>query len=266
MPLSRIKFVFIMEFLKFVKFFLVFGDHFFKYFPKFCSHKRDSTIPNPVFYLVHLEFLSFCSYTYLMTRTAVGLVGPIASGKGEVVKYLKKLGFTVFSLSDRVREEVCVRGLPLSRENLQNIGNELRETYGGHILAERTLEMLGDFEGNIVIDSIRNPSEIEFLKEALGITIIGIDASPEHRLEWYIDRAWKRGEDGTMEKDFVKANSRDLGLGENNFGQQVGRCLAMADVIIQNEDTKKHLLEAVDYYLISELGFSPEGTRRSKEK
>ena len=196
----------------------------------------------------------------------IGLVGPIASGKGEVAKYLRDLGFTVLSLSDRVREEVSARGLPLSRENLQNVGNDLREIFGGHVLAERTLELLGSTDGNVVIDSIRNPSEIEFLRHVLGITVIGIDASPEIRMEWYLDRAWRRGEDGTSDADFVRANNRDLGLGENNFGQQVVRCLEMADVVIQNEDTKKHLLEAVDYYLISELGFSPEGTRRSKEK
>ncbi|HCQ31422.1 TPA: hypothetical protein DIU27_03520 [Candidatus Collierbacteria bacterium] len=201
-----------------------------------------------------------------MKRMVIGLVGPIASGKGEVAKYLRDLGFTVLSLSDRVREEVSARGLPLSRENLQNVGNDLREIFGGHVLAERTLELLGSTDGNVVIDSIRNPSEIEFLRHVLGITVIGIDASPELRMEWYLDRAWRRGEDGTSDADFVRANNRDLGLGENNFGQQVVRCLEMADVVIQNEDTKKHLLEAVDYYLISELGFSPEGTRRSKEK
>ncbi len=201
-----------------------------------------------------------------MTRTVIGLVGPIASGKGEVAKYLRGLGFSVFSLSDRVREEVNARGLPLSRENLQNVGNELRETFGGHVLAERTLALLSGLEGNIVIDSIRNPSEIEFLRQALGITVMGIDASPENRLEWYLDRAWRRGEDGAAEGDFIRANNRDLGLGENNLGQQVGRCLEMADVVIQNEDTKKHLLEDVDYYLISELGFSPEGARRHREK
>lgn len=201
-----------------------------------------------------------------MKRTVIGLVGPIASGKGEVAKYLRGLGFTVLSLSDRVREEVGARGLPLSRENLQNMGNQLREIYGGQVLAERTLELLGSTEGNVVIDSIRNPSEIEFLKTALGLTIIGIDASPEHRREWYLDRAWRRGEDGLTEEDFIRANNRDLGHGENNFGQQVGRCLEMADVVIRNEDTKKHLLEDVEYYLIAEFGFSPEGARRSQEK
>ncbi|KKT39706.1 hypothetical protein A3K29_02320 [Candidatus Collierbacteria bacterium RIFOXYB2_FULL_46_14] len=201
-----------------------------------------------------------------MKRTVIGLVGPIASGKGEVAKYLRGLGFTILSLSDRVREEVDARGLPMSRENLQNVGNDLRETFGGHILAERTLELFGNIEGNIVIDSIRNPSEIEFLKQTLDLTVIGIDASPELRLERYLYRAARRGEDRVSESDFIHSNSRDLGIGESVFGQQVGRCLEMADVVIQNEDTKKHLLEAVDYYLISELSFSPEGARRAKEK
>jgi hypothetical protein len=57
-----------------------------------------------------------------------------------------------------------------------------------------------------------------------------------------------------------------LGQGENNLGQQVGRCLELADIVIENEGSKKHLLEAVEYYLISELGYCPEGNRRSKEK
>ncbi|EKD52657.1 MAG: hypothetical protein ACD_61C00279G0001 [uncultured bacterium] len=201
-----------------------------------------------------------------MKRTVIGLVGPIASGKGEVVKYLQKIGFTVFSLSDRVREEVLARGLPISRENLQNVGNELREVFGGQVLAERTLSMLSDTEDPVVIDSIRNPSEIEFLREALGITVIGITASPETRLDWYLRRAFIRGEDGLTEEDFNRANGRDLGQGENNLGQQVGRCLELADIVIENEDSKKHLLEAVEYYLISELGFCPEGSRRAKEK
>lgn len=201
-----------------------------------------------------------------MKRTVIGLVGPIASGKGEVAKYLRSLGFSYFSLSDRVREEIMERGLPLTRENLQNVGNQLREVFGGQVLAERTVDMLGDIEDLVVIDSIRNPSEIEFLKETLGITIIGIDASPETRLDWYLHRANIRGEDGVTEEDFIRANGRDLGQGENSLGQQVNRCLELADIVIRNEDTKKHLLEAVEYYLISELGFCPEGARRSKEK
>ncbi|KKS94688.1 MAG: hypothetical protein UW68_C0010G0012 [Candidatus Collierbacteria bacterium GW2011_GWB1_44_6] len=201
-----------------------------------------------------------------MKRTAIGLVGPIASGKGEVVKYLKNLGFICFSLSDRVREEAFSLGIPPQRENLQNIGNSLRNTFGSHILAERSLELLSGDEELLVFDGLRNPSEIEFLCESLDIHIIGINASEENRLKWYLERAGIRGEDGLTEADFHLANNRDLGQSEPESGQQVSVCLEMADEIIQNDGSKRHLREAVDYLLISEFGISPEGLRHSKEK
>lgn len=194
------------------------------------------------------------------------MVGPIASGKSEVAKYLRKLGFSYYSLSDRVREEASYRGLPLSRENLQDVGNDLRESLGGHILAERTLELLVESNEPIVIDSIRNPAEIKFLRDALDISVIGISASTENRLQWYLNRAEQRGEDGLSEADFFKANDRDLGIGEGRAGQQVGLCMGMADYVIPNIGSKKGLLEDIDYFLILELGFSPEGARRSQEK
>lgn len=201
-----------------------------------------------------------------MKKTIIGLVGPIASGKGVVAKYLKSLGFDLYSLSDRVREEAALRGLSLIRENLQNVGNDLRAIYGGQVLAERTLELMTGLEECIVIDAIRNPAEIEFLKKELGVTIIGIDADTEKRMEWYLWRAGERGEDGATEEDFFRANNRDLGIGEEDSGQQVGRCLDMADIIIRNEGSKRYLLEEVDYHLILDLGFGPEGARRRLEK
>lgn len=201
-----------------------------------------------------------------MKRTVIGLVGPIASGKSEVAKYLKTLGFNYHSLSDRVREEAVSRGLELSRENLQNVGNDLRESFGGSVLAQRTLELIGESDGLLVIDAIRNPAEIDFLREALDVHIIGITASTENRLQWYLNRAEQRGEDGLSEADFFTANDRDLGVGEGQTGQQVGLCMEMADYVIPNIGSKKGLLEDVDYYLILELGFSPEGARRAQEK
>lgn len=200
-----------------------------------------------------------------MKRTVVCLVGSMVSGKGDVGKYLEGLGFVYESLSDRVREEADARGVPRLRENLMDIGNDLRETNGNAILAERTFELLKNTSGNIVIDAVRNPGEIEFLRRELGATIIGIDAPQEKRLEWYLARAEVRGEDRATPEDFYRADSRDYSVGEPNSGQQVGRCLEMADYVINNDSSKKKLFEEVEYYLILN-GFSPEGVRRSQEK
>ncbi len=56
----------------------------------------------------------------------IGLVGRNAAGKGEAANYLKSKGFVYYSLSDAIREEAAKRGLEHSRDNLINLGNELR--------------------------------------------------------------------------------------------------------------------------------------------
>lgn len=200
-----------------------------------------------------------------MKRTVIALVGSMVSGKGDIGKHLKSLGFVYESLSDRVREEADVRGVPRLRENLQNIGNDLRAVYGPQVLAERTIELLRRTTGPLVIDGVRNPGEIEFLRQALGAQIFGVDAPRERRLEWYLERAQQRGEDGATAEDFFRADDRDHGVGEPDNGQHVGRCLAMADCFIYNDGSKKKLFEEVEYYLILN-GFSPEGARRLQEK
>lgn len=200
-----------------------------------------------------------------MKRTVICLVGPMVSGKGDVGSYLKSLGFVYESLSDRVREEADARSIPRLRENLQNLGNELRKTYGPSVLAKRTVEILKNATESIVIDGVRNPGEIEYLRSELDATVIGIDAPIKKRLEWYLERAKKRGEDGLTEEDFYRADNRDHGIGEDPNGQQVGLCLELADYGIYNDGTKEKLFENVEQ-ILSLNGFGPEGVRRIQER
>lgn len=201
-----------------------------------------------------------------MKRTVICLAGTMVSGKGDIGNHLKReLGFTYESLSDRVREEADARGVPRLRENLQDIGNDLRTRYGLSVLAERTVKILKETSGDIVLDAIRNPGEIIYLKENLDALVIGVDAPFEKRLEWYLERAILRGEDTATEEDFIKANNRDFGIGEPENGQHVGRCLELADCHLYNDSSKKKLFEGVEYFLILN-GFSPEGARRAQEK
>ncbi|TSC96365.1 MAG: Dephospho-CoA kinase [Parcubacteria group bacterium Athens1014_10] len=188
-----------------------------------------------------------------MFRLIIGLVGPIASGKGEAAKFFQDAGFVYLSLSDRVREEAKNRGLALERETLQNIGDNLRKEFGKDVLAKKTAAMINNEETrNIVIDSIRNPGEINFLKDKLDIFIIGITASRETRLEWYLKR--NRDSDPKKAEDFYKVDSRDLGSGQEVHGQQVEACLEMSDLIIENngriEDLRKKLEEILKKFRI----------------
>lgn len=201
-----------------------------------------------------------------MERIVIGIVGPIASGKSLASDYLKDRGFEYTSLGDRVREEAKKKNLPITREVLQNLGNELREKFGGAILAEMTTDLIKESGGNLVIDSVRNPEEIEFLRKNFNAKIIGIDASENLRLQWYMERAKERNEDTETIEAFYKANTKDLGVGENNLGQQVILCLNKADVIIINDGSKEKIIKKLNSYFSENLGFNIEGRQKPSDK
>mgnify|MGYP001604048024 FL=1 len=197
-------------------------------------------------------------------RKVIVVVGPIASGKGFVADYLEQMGYQKYSLSDRVREETAGRGLEIERKNLQDVGDDLRRKRGKAVLAEMTAGLIKDDEEKIVIESIRNPGEVEYFREKLGAVIIGVTANTQIRFE----RALKRG-DAKTRKEFDEAERRDRGIGQDQFGQAVDECLKLADVVIENNGTYEEFKEEVDEGLIK-LGIegniiSPEGNRERKK-
>src|SRR5207302_9140570 len=110
----------------------------------------------------------------------IGLTGKNASGKGEVAKFLQTRGFHYFSLSDVLREELKRRHLAPSRDRLTRVGNELREKYGPSILAERIMKKLAESQ-NYVVDSFRNPAEVEAFRQHPDYVLWAITAKPETR-------------------------------------------------------------------------------------
>src|SRR3974390_238947 len=104
----------------------------------------------------------------------IGLTGRNAAGKGEVARYLQKKSFYYYSLSDAIREEIRARNEEPTRERLIIVGNELRQRYGSNILAERVLAKVED-DKHYVIDSIRNPGEVETFRTAKHFKLIRIE-------------------------------------------------------------------------------------------
>ena len=170
----------------------------------------------------------------------VGVVGQIASGKGVLVEHLlKKLGFVSFSLSSILHEELEKKGIKkFTRKTLQDMGDELRKIEGNEALARIAIKkLLSQKEKHVVIEGIRNPGEIEYLKKNPNFILIGVKASRDIRFKRLLKRAkpW----DPKNYADFVKVDRRDLGVGQVNSGQQVGKCLAYCDYVLTNNKDKK---------------------------
>lgn len=184
-------------------------------------------------------------------KRVVGVVGPIASGKGSVIALLQKKGYTALSLSDVVREKTKEWGLPVTRENLQNVGDDLRRKFGNTILAELVGQHMHDKNKKFVIDSLRNPAEVAYFKKTYDAYIIGVTASAKKRFEMMQIRG--RDYDPKTWEDFLKAEERDRGVGQKVYGQQVEKCLQLADSIFDNASTKEDFEKTVEYFVEKNL-------------
>ena len=183
-----------------------------------------------------------------MGKRIIVLTGPICSGKNEVLKILEARGFKGYKFSDAINKEILKRGQPITRKLQQDIGNELRQSQGADYWAKKLLE-LAQLEGSslIVIDGIRNPSEVEYLKSQ-GALIIAVSADYEVRKKRFLDRL-KPGDPKTVE-EFNQIEQRDRGINEADFGQQTGVAMSLADVIINNNwETIEPLQKEVENFL-----------------
>ena len=172
----------------------------------------------------------------------IGLTGPNAAGKGEVAAHLMSLGFAYHSLSDVLREEMEKRRLPSTRENLIALGNELRAAGGAGVLAEKIRERL---DARDVVDSIRNPVEVEVLRGMRGFILIGVDAPIEIRFA----RAQKRARpgDGLTIEEFREKEARENS--PDRARQQLAATFALADHTVGNGGSIEELRGNVDAVL-----------------
>jgi dephospho-CoA kinase len=169
----------------------------------------------------------------------IGLTGTNGAGKGEAAAFLGTRGFACLSLSDVLREELAARSLAASRDNLIAVGNELRGRFGPDVLARRTMDKV---RGPSVIDSIRNPREVEYLRRQEGFVLIAIDAPIEVRFA----RAKARGRDesaATLEEFRAK---EEIEMAGSETGQQLAKCMAMADRLVANDGTLEELRRKVE--------------------
>lgn len=177
----------------------------------------------------------------------IGLTGKNASGKGEAANFLKSKGFIYYSLSDVIREEATKRGLEHSRDNLINLGNELREKFGPSYLAQQInfkikKQLKYDKKLNFVVDSIRSPFEAKELMKNNDFFLMGIDAPVEIRFKRLLERN-RLGDAKTLE-EFRKHEQRENLKSDTN--QQLDATFGMAKKIIINDGTLEELQIKID--------------------
>ncbi|HYM13563.1 MAG TPA: deaminase [Bryobacterales bacterium] len=172
----------------------------------------------------------------------IGLTGANGAGKTLVCDYLRSRGFTYHSLSDEIREELARRNDAATRENLIDTGNQLRRSFGPAVLAERVKAKL-TLGRNYVIDSVRNPSEVEALRRLPEFHLLHIDAPLELRYRRARERRDARAP-ATFE-EFAAQEQREMDSADP-AAQQLRATFDLADERLLNDSTQEALYARID--------------------
>jgi len=180
----------------------------------------------------------------------IGLTGENCAGKSTIADYLQKKGFYYLSLSDAIREELKREGKSITRENLIQKGNELRAQYGAGALGRKIAEKVQS-DKNYVIDSIRNPAEVEELKKLGRFFLFYITAPAETR--FVRTKARKREEDPQTYEAFARIEKMEM-ENEDKAKQNLKETFALGVRTIVNDGNLGELYEKVDLSLAAVSG------------
>ena len=174
---------------------------------------------------------------------AIGLAGRIGCGKGTVAEYLKKkYKAEQFVYSDILRDILKRLHLPVTRENLQQLGEGLRAKLGKDVLVEAMKVDLENAKSEMrMIDGIRYVNEVEMLRTFPHNVLIFIDVPQETRYE----RAKKRAEKGEETLTLKEFKEKDNAETEKEL-DEVKR---LADYVIDNSGTVEDLFEQIDSHM-----------------
>jgi dCMP deaminase len=171
----------------------------------------------------------------------IGLTGKNAAGKGAVADFLKDKSFYYYSLSDVIREELESKAIPVTRDTLIIAGNDMRQRFGPDILARLTLKKI-DPNRNYVVDSIRNPAEVEALRKSERFILLNIDAPPEVRFERIRARG-RESDPQTLEEFEAIEEAERQNLAEHK--QSIEDCQKLADYSVVNDGDVEQLHKKV---------------------
>ncbi|MDP2598420.1 MAG: AAA family ATPase [Candidatus Liptonbacteria bacterium] len=185
----------------------------------------------------------------------IGITGTLGAGKGTVVEYLKTKGFNHLSVRGFLSEEVAHRGLPVNRDTLVSVANDLRSKHSPGFIAEELYARAVRSGDNCVIESLRTLGEVQALKDRGNFYLFAVDADPLLRYERIVRRGSKT--DNVSFEDFLTHEKREMASDDPNK-QNLSACIAAADPRFRflNNGTVFELRTKVDKALRSIKGIA----------
>ena len=177
----------------------------------------------------------------------IGITGTIGAGKGTVVEYLvQKKNFVHYSVREFLTEEINKRNLPLNRDSMVLVANELRDKNSPSYIIDCLYERAREVGKNAVIESIRNVGEITSLRQKGNFCLLAVDAVPKMRYRRILRRNSETDEI-SFEK-FMEDDQREMSAADPTK-QDIGRCINMANYILHNHSSINNLYDRLEMIL-----------------
>ncbi len=168
----------------------------------------------------------------------------LGAGKGTIVDYLvQKKWFHHFSVRAYLIEEIERRAMPINRDSMVSVANDLRATYGPAYIIEQLYAKARTGKKNTIIESIRAVGEVDALQGKENFYLFAIDANPQIRYERVVLR-WSETDKISYE-EFIMNEKREM----NNTDptkQNIAKCMQLADYILTNNWTFASLYQQIE--------------------
>jgi dephospho-CoA kinase len=174
----------------------------------------------------------------------IGITGTLGAGKGTIVNYLvNKKNFQHYSVRDFLVEEIKKRGMPVNRDSMVEVANDLRAKNSPGYIAEKLFEKAKNSGKDCIIESIRTEGEINLLRNKGKFYLFAVDADSKKRYERVLKR--KSSTDSISFEEFIENEKREMQSNDPNK-QNLSKCISMANYVFENNGSFEELYKKVE--------------------
>lgn len=180
-----------------------------------------------------------------MKQIILGITGTTCSGKGIVVTQLcEQYHFKHYSVTALLEKEIAQRALPMNRDSMRIVANDLRKHHGGDYLVRTLLDQAQRDGAHAIIESIRAPLEVDFLLQQ-GALLMSVDADPYQRWLWSTRR--QSAKDAVTFETFMLQEAQEQ-QSTNRAAQNLHYCMQLTDprFRLRNDGTLDEFKAAID--------------------